>query len=102
MEKKNQPPPVNLYELHLYESVALGNGRHGNNPWLQELPDPISKVTWGNYAAVAPKLAEKLGLKNGDIVLLKTNSRSVKLPIFVQPRHESRPISITPAHDKPH
>ncbi len=94
MEENNQPPPVNLYELHLYESVALGNGRHGNNPWLQELPDPISKVTWGNYAAVAPKLAEKLGLKNGDIVILKTNSRSVELPIFVQPGQESRTISI--------
>jgi molybdopterin-containing oxidoreductase family iron-sulfur binding subunit len=94
IDEYKQTPPVNLYELHVYESVALGSGRHGNNPWLQELPDPISKVTWGNYAAVAPKLAEKLSLKNGDIVILKTNSRSVELPILVQPGQESRTISV--------
>src|SRR5260370_8092336 len=98
MEKKNQPPPVNLYELHLYESVALGNGRHGNNPWLQELPDPISKVTWGNYAAVPPKLAEQLGLKNGDIVILKTKRRSRQLPILVHPRPATPPTPIPPLH----
>src|SRR5205814_2577250 len=40
-------------ELHLYEPVGVRDGAHANNPWLQELPDPVSKVTWGNYAAVA-------------------------------------------------
>src|SRR6185436_14487525 len=55
------PAPEGL-ELHLYESVALRDGRHANNPWLQELPDPVSKVTWGNFAAVAPALAAERGL----------------------------------------
>jgi MoCo/4Fe-4S cofactor protein with predicted Tat translocation signal len=82
------------YELHFYESVALRDGRHANNPWLQELPDPISKVTWGNYAAVSPQLAEKLGLHEGDVVRLRTNRGQVELPAFIQPGQEARTLSV--------
>ena len=45
------------FELHCHETVPMRDGRHANNPWLQELPDPITKVTWGNYAAIAPGTA---------------------------------------------
>ena len=45
-------------ELKLYEKIGLGSGSQANNPWLQELPDPISKATWGNYVAVTAKYAE--------------------------------------------
>jgi len=82
------------YELHFYESVALRDGRHANNPWLQELPDPISKVTWGNYAAVAPALANRLGLSEGEVVRLKTARGQIELPVFIQPGQHARTISI--------
>ncbi|HEY6251331.1 MAG TPA: 4Fe-4S dicluster domain-containing protein, partial [Candidatus Angelobacter sp.] len=82
------------YELHFYESVALRDGRHANNPWLQELPDPISKLTWGNCAALAPKLAEKLGVADGDVVRLKTERGQIEIPAFIQPGQEARTISI--------
>ena len=82
------------YEVHFYESVPMRDGRHANNPWLQELPEPISKVTWGNFAAIAPKLADKLGLSQGDVVSIKTDSGQVELPVFVQPGQESRTISV--------
>src|SRR5579859_3224553 len=82
------------YELHFYESVALRDGRHANNPWLQELPDPISKVTWGNYAGIAPQLAEKLGLTNGDVVALKTANGEIEVPVFIQPGQEGQTISV--------
>jgi Fe-S-cluster-containing dehydrogenase component len=82
------------YELHFYESVALRDGRHANNPWLQELPDPISKVTWGNYAAVSPKLARKLGLSEGDVVALKTEKGQLQLPVFLQPGQHEKSISV--------
>jgi molybdopterin-containing oxidoreductase family iron-sulfur binding subunit len=82
------------YELHLYESVALRDGRHANNPWLQELPDPVTKVTWGNYAAVAPALAAKLNLSDGDIIRLKTESQQLEIPVFIQPGQDKRTISI--------
>src|SRR5438477_6621809 len=95
-EQNQQMPSTqgDVYELHFYESVALRDGRHANNPWLQELPDPISKVTWGNYAAVAPKLAEKLGVGDGDVLKLTVNGRQVELPAFIQPGQEGRTISI--------
>jgi len=60
------------YEILLYESVPMRDGRNANNPWLQELPDPITKVTWGNFAAVSPKLAKQLGVTDGDVISLQT------------------------------
>src|SRR2546425_11493956 len=60
-QKRQAAGSTNALELHFYESVGLRDGRHANNPWLQELPDPISKVSWGNYVAVAPQLADRLG-----------------------------------------
>jgi molybdopterin-containing oxidoreductase family iron-sulfur binding subunit len=82
------------YELHFYQTVALRDGRHANNPWLQELPDPISKVTWGNYAAVAPNTAERLGLKDGDVIRVRSDRGQIELPVFTQPGQQARTISI--------
>ena len=48
------------YEVVLYEKISMGCGSQANNPWLQELPDPISKVTWDNYAMVSPALAKTM------------------------------------------
>jgi molybdopterin-containing oxidoreductase family iron-sulfur binding subunit len=83
-----------LYELHFYESVPARDGRHANNPWLQELPDPISKVTWGNYAAIAPELAEKLGLTDGDVIKLTAGQGEIEAPVFRQPGQEAGTISL--------
>jgi molybdopterin-containing oxidoreductase family iron-sulfur binding subunit len=90
--------PREGYEVHLYESVALRDGRHANNPWLQELPDPVTKATWGNFAAVSPALATKLSLSDGDVVSLTvaqlTEQRRVELPVLIQPGQEQRTISV--------
>lgn len=82
------------YDIHLYESVAMRDGQHANNPWLQELPDPVSKVTWGNFAAIAPSLASKLGLREGDVVRLKSDTAQLEVPVFIQPGQEQRTISV--------
>jgi Fe-S-cluster-containing dehydrogenase component/anaerobic selenocysteine-containing dehydrogenase len=87
------------YEILLYESVPMRDGRNANNPWLQELPDPITKVTWGNYAAVSPKLAKTLGVTDGDVISLQTETAQlqiaqVQLPVVVQPGQESRTIAV--------
>ena len=84
----------NAVELHLYESVAIGDGKAANNPWLQELPDPVSKVTWDNYAAIAPKYAEKLGIAEYDMVEVKTAKYSVTLPVLLQPGQAVGTVSI--------
>lgn len=80
------------YELVVYEKIGLGNGNQSNNPWLLELPDPISKVTWDNYITMSIPDVKKLGLNemlrqdiDGSIVDLTVNGVSVKVPVFPQP-----------------
>ncbi|MBB6502674.1 TAT-variant-translocated molybdopterin oxidoreductase [Pedobacter cryoconitis] len=73
-------------ELQVYESIAMRDGSHANNAFLQELPDPVSKVTWDNYIALAPKFAESQGLKEFDVVDVKgSNGYTISLPVLIQP-----------------
>jgi len=65
-------------------SRIMGDGTWLNNAWLQELPDPVSKVTWDNYLAMAFSDIQRLGLAPNDVVELKLGSVSVKLPVHVQ------------------
>ena len=79
-------------ELVLYTKTAIGDGTQANNPWLQELPDPITRLSWDNYLTVSPGDAEKLGLNNdlnarmqlgGSIVNLTVNGVTIKdVPVF--------------------
>jgi Fe-S-cluster-containing dehydrogenase component len=82
-------------ELQLYTKPAIGDGTQSNNPWLMELPDPISRLSWDNYLTISPKDAEALGLENslnarmqldGDTVNLTANGVTLKdVPVFIQP-----------------
>src|SRR5690606_24641383 len=51
-------------ELVLYTKTSMGDGTQANNPWLQELPDPITRMSWDNYLTISPKDAERLGIEN--------------------------------------
>ncbi|MGL4598824.1 MAG: 4Fe-4S dicluster domain-containing protein, partial [Bacteroidia bacterium] len=92
------------FELVIYQKTAMGNGAQANNPWLQEMPDPITKITWDNYVTMHPLDAKDLQLfgmtQEGDkdvmvrfdqmeneldMVEVKANGHSVKLPVWVQP-----------------
>ena len=73
------------YNVVTYQKSAIMDGKMANNPWLQELPDPITKATWDNYIMVGPKDAKKESIKSGDVITLKTESASVTLPAIVQP-----------------
>jgi len=86
--------PAAPYELALYESVGARDGRHANNPWLLELPDPITRLTWGNAASIAPATAAALGIETGDVVTLTTETGKLELPAFVQQSQERRTISV--------
>ncbi len=79
-------------ELFVYEKVGIGNGNYSNNPWLIELPDPISKVTWDNYITMSPIDVKKMGINemlrqdiNGTIVELTVNGITIKAPVYPQP-----------------
>lgn len=73
------------FTLVLTSSVAMGDGFQANNAILQELPDPVSKNTWGNYLAVAPETAKKNGWNDGDILKVSNSVASVELPVYRQP-----------------
>jgi MoCo/4Fe-4S cofactor protein with predicted Tat translocation signal len=77
-------------EIALYETIALGNGKYANNPWLQELPDPVAKISWDNFAAVPVAYAEENGLKNEDVIRVN----GMELPVFVQPGQAKDTISV--------
>lgn len=89
-------------EVQLYLNTAIGDGSYANNPWLQELPDPVSKVTWDNYAALAPKHAEKLGVEEGDVVKIEANGYSVELPVLLQPGQAQGTVSIAVGYGRTH
>ncbi len=81
-------------ELHLYTKTGMGDGQQANNPWLQEFPDPISRVTWDNYLTISKADATALGLKNvnqsdgaldGSIAEITLNGTTVKAPVLIQP-----------------
>jgi len=84
----------NAVELQIYQNVSIGNGKKANNPWLQELPDPVSKVTWDNFAAIAPKYAEKLGIKEGDVLKVSSGNYTIELPVLLQPGQAQQTVSV--------
>ena len=81
-------------ELQLYQTVALRDGKRSNNPWLQELPDPVSKVTWDNFAAISPADMKDWGLVDGDVVKLTANGYNIELPALSQPGQARNTISV--------
>ncbi len=81
-------------QLALYQKVGIGSGLMANNPWLQELPDPITKATWDNYVTVAPKTAEEKGWKHEDVVKVKAGDVEVELPVLIQPGQDLTTIGI--------
>jgi anaerobic selenocysteine-containing dehydrogenase/Fe-S-cluster-containing dehydrogenase component len=73
------------YALVLTASPAHYDGRGANKPWLQELPDPTTKVVWGSWVELHPDTAGKLGVENGDVVRVETEAGSVEAPVYVYP-----------------
>ncbi len=86
-------------ELAFYETIALGNGMHANNPWMMEMPDPISKVCWDNFAAISPNMATKLGVVTGDMLKL---ADGLELAAFIQPGQADGTISIAYGYGRSH
>ncbi|MCE9670225.1 4Fe-4S dicluster domain-containing protein [Myxococcus stipitatus] len=72
-------------ELQFVTDARVHDGRFGANPWLQEMPDPITKMTWDNAALVSPATASRLGLERGARVRLEARGRAVEAPVLVLP-----------------
>jgi molybdopterin-containing oxidoreductase family iron-sulfur binding subunit len=78
-------PSSGALEVIFFRDAKMDDGRYANNGWMQELPDPITKMTWDNAVLVSRKTAKELGVANGDIVEISLSGKSVQGPIWVQP-----------------
>lgn len=98
--------PSGEYELLVYESIAMGAGdAHSNNPWLQEMPDPITKATWDNFVMMSPATAKKkefdaelTGINQVEtkkrVLKVTVGSQSIELPVVVIPGMHNNVIAV--------
>ncbi|HVH54735.1 MAG TPA: TAT-variant-translocated molybdopterin oxidoreductase [Vicinamibacterales bacterium] len=89
-------------EVVFLPSPSLHDGRFANDGWLQELPDPLTKLTWDNPALVSPKTAETLGLTGGDVVRLDHAGRSLELPAWIVPGMADGVVALTLGYGRAH
>ena len=93
----------NSFELNIYPKTGMGDGKHANNPWLQEFPDPLTRATWDNYLTISEFDARENGLYlepstffnqsrndadgglNGKYAFIKLGKKEIKAPVLIQP-----------------
>ena len=85
--RKSPTPTITNGQLEIIfcPDSKVYDGRFANNGWLQELPDPMTRLTWDNAALMSPATAEKLGVESQDVVRLKYEGREVEAPVYVMP-----------------
>ncbi len=82
------------FEIALYVTNGFGDGSFANISWLQEFPDPVTKIVWDSYASMAPSTAKTLGVKDGQVLELTVNGKSLKVPAHVQPGCQPNTIAL--------
>jgi len=99
----NDNNSANSFELNIYPKTGMGDGKHANNPWLQEFPDPLTRATWDNYLTISEFDAKETGLYlepstffnqsshdangglNGKYAIIKLGDKEIKAPVLIQP-----------------
>ncbi|MHC4937928.1 MAG: 4Fe-4S dicluster domain-containing protein [Planctomycetota bacterium] len=76
--------------LVLHPTVGMFDGRHAHNPFLHEMPDPVTKVVWDNYASLSKATAARLDVEQGDLV----DVSGIELPVFIQPGQHDEVVAI--------
>ena len=89
-------------EIVFLPSPSVHDGRFANDGWLQELPDPLTKLTWDNPALISPTTAESLGLASGDWVRLDYAGRSMELPVWLLPGMTDGVVALTVGYGRSH
>jgi molybdopterin-containing oxidoreductase family iron-sulfur binding subunit len=102
-------PKAGTWEVVLYEKTGIGAGAQASNPWLQEMPDPVTKATWDNYAMISAAAAKELLdidlTNNGDsdsyevnpkkpVIRIKANGKEIDLPVIIVPGTQKNTIGI--------
>ena len=82
-------------EINFRRDETIYDGRFANNGWLQELPKPVTKLTWDNAALMAPSTAEANGLHTGDIIAIQHDGRTLNIPVWITPGHAREAITVS-------
>ncbi len=85
----------NDFVLLLQNNNNLGDGRYANNGWLQELPNPVTKMVWDNYAAISVQSAADLGVNSNDMIEITAGNKKQTLPVFIQPGLADKVIEVS-------
>ena len=95
-------PGAAAVELAFAPDLHLGAGEQANNAWLQECPRPLSQLAWDNAAEMAPALAERLAIRNGDVVQIAVGERSIAAPAWIAPGLADGTIVLTLGYGRTH
>lgn len=109
MVSKIASMPKGGIEVVLYQKTGIGSGIQANNPWLQELPDPISKVTWDNYITMNPAEMKDKGFSlleednhMASVATITVNGSTIELPVFPQPGQARGTVGIAVGYGRTH
>ncbi len=82
------------YEVVFVQDTAVYDGRFANNGWLQELPDPITKLTWDNAAILGVNAAQDLGVDLGDMISITAGGTTIEMPVIVMPGQSDESVAV--------
>ncbi|MCB1226512.1 MAG: TAT-variant-translocated molybdopterin oxidoreductase, partial [Verrucomicrobiales bacterium] len=91
---KVTPPEANAYEVVLVPSSHVWDGRHIGNAWLQEAPDPITRLTWDNAALLGARTFRDLGLEQGQMIKITVGDQTLRVPAIEAPGHVAHSITL--------
>src|SRR5688572_27727626 len=86
--------PVDGIEINFRRDPTIYDGRYANNGWLQELPKPMSKLTWDNAALIAPGTAQAHELQSGDVITIAHEGRNLNMPVWILPGHAKDSLTV--------
>jgi MoCo/4Fe-4S cofactor protein with predicted Tat translocation signal len=92
---ETKPADPNAIELNIRRDPTIYDGQFSNNGWLQELPKPMTKLTWDNAILIGPKMAQRLNITTEDVVELELNGNKVQGPVWIQAGQPDNSITIT-------
>ncbi|HSP69218.1 MAG TPA: 4Fe-4S dicluster domain-containing protein, partial [Bryobacteraceae bacterium] len=95
------PAAASGIEVGFIPSATTWDGRFANNAWMQEAPDPITKLVWGNVVLVSPAMARERNLKDGDMVALTRGNLKLEAAVMTQPGHAANAVSIALGYGRP-
>jgi molybdopterin-containing oxidoreductase family iron-sulfur binding subunit len=92
---KNEPPKAKSgVEIVFRPDPSVYDGRFANNGWLQEMPRPVTKITWDNPVLISPATAHEYSLQSGDMIEVNYQGRKLNAPVFIQPGHANRSMTM--------